>query len=232
MRRSGVRSSSSPPPIPKGLQRKAATLCFFWDSSPDKDSGSGTDEAGRVTSPCDKHCYDPFPGVTRRSDSSVYWFCLRAPKDLREHFSRPWAIRISLQTTDLREANEKARKFQAEWAEKFARLRKASRPQPVALSPAIAAELRRWVLQADDNARDFPEAARACCCAKPVRPSRRPRLSWRSCYPPSPSSSPCRSTKQGLQRVRPLRQWVTPAWGPERGRGGSPGELECGSHCR
>lgn len=105
-----------------------------------------------------------FPGVTRRSDSSVFWFCLRAPKDLREHFSGPWAVRISLQTTDLREANEKARQFQAEWAEKFARLRKASRPQPVALSPAIvaaiAAELRRWVLQADDNARDFPEAAR------------------------------------------------------------------------
>lgn len=105
-----------------------------------------------------------FPGVTRRSDSSVFWFCLRAPKDLCEHFSGPWAVRISLQTTDLREANEKARQLQAEWAEKFARLRKASRPQPVALSPAIvaaiAAELRRWVLQADDNARDFPEAAR------------------------------------------------------------------------
>lgn len=105
-----------------------------------------------------------FPGVTRRSDSSVFWFCLRAPKDLREHFSGPWAVRISLQTTDLREANEKARQLQAEWAEKFSRLRKASRPQPVALSPAIvaaiAAELRRWVLQADDNARDFPEAAR------------------------------------------------------------------------
>lgn len=106
-----------------------------------------------------------FPGVHQRSDSAVFWFQLRAPVDLAHHYPSRWAVRQSLKTKDLRLANDKARALQAEWAERFASLRRADNPQPVELSPAlcttIAAELRRWVLEADDNLRSFPEAPRA-----------------------------------------------------------------------
>lgn len=106
-----------------------------------------------------------FPGVHQRTDSAVYLFALKAPVDLAHHFPGPWAVRQSLRTKDIREANAKARALQAEWSERFASLRRADNPQPVDLSPAlcaaIAAELRRWVLEADDNLRSFPEAPRA-----------------------------------------------------------------------
>lgn len=106
-----------------------------------------------------------FPGVHQRPDSAVYWFALRAPADLAHHYPSRWAVRQSLKTKDLRQANDKARALQAEWAERFASLRKADNPQPVDPSPAlcatIAAELRRWVLEADDNLRSFPEGSRA-----------------------------------------------------------------------
>lgn len=106
-----------------------------------------------------------FPGVHQRTDSAVYWFALKAPVDLAHHFAGPWAVRQSLKTKDLREANDKARALQAEWADRFTNLRKADNPQPVDLSPAlcatIAAEIRRWVLEADDNLRSFPEGSRA-----------------------------------------------------------------------
>lgn len=106
-----------------------------------------------------------FPGVHLRPDSAVYWFALRAPADLAHHYPSRWAVRQSLKTKDLRQANDKAKALQAEWAERFASLRKADNPQPVDLSPAlcatIAAELRRWVLEADDNLRSFPEGSRA-----------------------------------------------------------------------
>lgn len=106
-----------------------------------------------------------FPGVHQRLDSAVYWFALRAPADLAHHYPSRWAVRQSLKTKDLRQANDKAKALQAEWAERFASLRKADNPQPVDLSPAlcatIAAELRRWVLEADDNLRSFPEGSRA-----------------------------------------------------------------------
>lgn len=106
-----------------------------------------------------------FPGVHQRTDSAVYWFALKAPVDLSHHFPGPWAVRQSLRTKDIREANDKARALQAEWADRFTSLRKADNPQPVDLSPAlcttIAAELRRWVLEADDNLRNFSEGSRA-----------------------------------------------------------------------
>lgn len=106
-----------------------------------------------------------FPGVHQRTDSAVYWFALKAPVDLAHHFAGPWAVRRSLKTKDLREANDKARALQAEWADRFTNLRKADNPERVTLNPAlassIAAELRRWVLEADDNLRSFPEGSRA-----------------------------------------------------------------------
>ncbi len=103
----------------------------------------------------------PFPGVTRRPDSAVWWFVLRAPQDLLHRFDgKPWAVRRSLKTSDLREANDKARVLHAEWAQRFASMRREDNPERVELNPAlvatIAAEMRRWMLQADDNMRDFP----------------------------------------------------------------------------
>ena len=64
-----------------------------------------------------------FPGIHRRSDSGLYQFCLRAPKDLLEHFPKGWAIRRTLKTADLRTANEMAKKLQAEWSARFEAMR-------------------------------------------------------------------------------------------------------------
>jgi hypothetical protein len=106
-----------------------------------------------------------FQGVYRRADSGVYQFGLIRPDDLAHHFRSRWAVRCSLGTKDIREANDKARALHAEWAKRFDALRRQDSPQPVtpnpALSAAIAAELGRWALEADDNMREFPDAPRA-----------------------------------------------------------------------
>jgi hypothetical protein len=49
-----------------------------------------------------------FPGVCRRDDSTTYQFGLRVPKDLAAQYSGDWAVRCSLKTANLREANEGA----------------------------------------------------------------------------------------------------------------------------
>ena len=102
-----------------------------------------------------------FPGVYSRPDSKVYQFGLKPPDDLRRHFAGDWVIRCSLRTSNLTEANDKAKALHAEWALKFAVLRRSDNPVTVVLTPAlaasIAAELRRWMLEADDNMRAFPE---------------------------------------------------------------------------
>lgn len=106
-----------------------------------------------------------FPGVHTRSDSNAYQFGLKPPDELRHHFPGRWAVRCSLRTTNLNEANAKAKVLHAEWAQKFAALHKSDNPVAVDLTPAlaaaIAAELRRWVLQADDNMRAFAEVPNA-----------------------------------------------------------------------
>jgi hypothetical protein len=71
-----------------------------------------------------------FQGVQRRADSVIYQFVLKAPADLRAHFPTGWAARQSLKTSDLREANDKAKALQAEWAGRFRALRE-DKPQPV-----------------------------------------------------------------------------------------------------
>ncbi len=43
--------------------------------------------------------------------------------DLRAHFPSAWAVRCSLGTSDLREANEKAKRLQSNWSEQFKALR-------------------------------------------------------------------------------------------------------------
>ena len=71
-----------------------------------------------------------FPGVHRRPDSGIYQFGLRAPEDLRANFPSGWAIRASLKTADLKEANAKAKALQAEWASRFEALR-TGKPRPI-----------------------------------------------------------------------------------------------------
>jgi hypothetical protein len=73
-----------------------------------------------------------FPGVGKRADSNTYQFLLRVPKDLQQHFSGPWAVRCSLGTADLHEANSKAKKLQGDWAARFDVLR-TGKPAPVDL---------------------------------------------------------------------------------------------------
>ncbi len=74
----------------------------------------------------------PFPGVHRRSDSLTWQFGLRVPKDLASQFRSAWAVRRSLGTSELREANDKAKALQAEWAARFESMR-SGKP---ALAPA------------------------------------------------------------------------------------------------
>jgi integrase len=81
----------------------------------------------------------PFPGVTKRTGTSRYHFVLRTPKDLLPHFKSPWAVRCSLGTADLREANDKAKSLHAKWAARFESLR-SGKPAPVNLA-ALRAKL-------------------------------------------------------------------------------------------
>jgi len=74
--------------------------------------------------------------VTRRSDSTVWSFVLSAPGDLLHRFDgKPWAVRRSLKTRDLREANALARELQAEWSQRFDAMRREDNPQRVELNP-------------------------------------------------------------------------------------------------
>lgn len=126
----------------------------------------------------------------RRADANTYQFGLKAPKALRHHFPGPWATRCSLGTSDLREANAMAKALHAEWAARFAALERADNPAPVAhltpeLGAAIAAELRRWVLEADDNMRAFQEGPRALVRREErARTSGSPRLTIPMPQPP------------------------------------------------
>lgn len=81
----------------------------------------------------------PYPGVHRRADANTYQFGLRVPKDLRDQFPGPWAVRCSLGTSSLREANDKAKAMQAEWALKFEAIR-SGKQVPVDL-PALRSDL-------------------------------------------------------------------------------------------
>lgn len=82
-----------------------------------------------------------FPGVHRRKDSGIYQFGLRAPIDLLPHFPGGWAVRCSLRTADLREANTKAKALQADWSRKFDEMR-IGKSQPISVElPVLRREL-------------------------------------------------------------------------------------------
>ena len=94
-----------------------------------------------------------FPGVQRRADSGIYQFGLRAPKDLLAHFPGGWATRVSLKTSDLREANAKAKALHAEWDARFEALR-TGKPRPIDmpdLRRRLFAQWERAIAHLDDT---------------------------------------------------------------------------------
>ena len=94
-----------------------------------------------------------FPGVHRRADSGIYQFGLRAPKDLLAHFPSGWAVRASLKTADLREANAKAKVLHAEWDARFQALR-TGKPRPIdmlVLRRRLFEQWERAIARVDDT---------------------------------------------------------------------------------
>ncbi len=101
-------------------------------------------------------------GVHRRADSGIYQFGLRAPVDLRQHYPSGWALRCSLGTADLRQANDKAKALQAEWAARFESLRtgKPMQVDVVALRAKLLDYVERRLLTVDQRTLRLTEAER------------------------------------------------------------------------
>lgn len=110
----------------------------------------------------------PFPGVYLRPGSNRYQFQLQAPTDLRHLFRSQWACRVSLGTSELMEANAKAKALHAQWQARFNELRgtpiaapRVNIPVPslaaVQLTPELvtqaAALMHARMLEADEAAR-------------------------------------------------------------------------------
>ena len=103
-----------------------------------------------------------FPGVHRRADSGIYQFGLRAPKDLQAHFPSGWAVRASLNTADLRDANAKAKALQAEWSARFEALR-TGKPRPIDmpdLRRRLFAQWERAIARLDETYSRVPSKDR------------------------------------------------------------------------
>ena len=103
-----------------------------------------------------------FPGVHRRADSGIYQFGLRAPQDLLAHFPGGWAIRTSLKTSDLKEANAKAKVLHAEWDAHFEALR-TGKPRPIDMPDLRRRLLEQWeraIARLDDTYSRVPSNER------------------------------------------------------------------------
>jgi integrase len=143
-----------------------------------------------------------FPGVYRRADSGIYQFGLRAPKDLLTHFASGWAVRCSLGTADLREANQKATALQAQWAATFAGLRSGEAAEPVPESvdlPKLRARLLHDLERALVN-----EDARHARMSPAERADSARNWAWQRDY-----------VKQGLEEGYSLEE-VLDDWVPRR----------------
>ena len=103
-----------------------------------------------------------FPGVHRRADSGIYQFGLRAPQDLLAHFPSGWAIRASLKTSDLKEANAKAKALHAEWDARFEALR-TGKPRPIDMPDLRRRLFTQWeraIARLDDTYSRVPSKDR------------------------------------------------------------------------
>jgi integrase len=108
--------------------------------------------------------------VVPRPGSNRLQFALPTPSDLSHHFPTQWAVRKSLGTSDIPEANRKARIWTAEWELRFEQLRRQDKPQQhtgpatyidslplVTLTPELIAEVTAFHLS---RALEGDEAAR------------------------------------------------------------------------
>lgn len=133
MRRSGVRSSSSPPEPPKGLHRKAATPCFFWIPCADGALEQMPCCVDRVNPACDRQRSDPISWCA--STHRFSRLLVRPEGPCRALPPTPPAHGLS--PSKIRKANAEAFALQAECAERLASLRRADNTPPVDLSPAL-----------------------------------------------------------------------------------------------
>ena len=74
-------------------------------------------------------------GVYLRSGTNVYQWRIRVPKDLAAFYpAKEWALRRSLGTPNLAQANRLAAQLYADWLTKFDQQRQQLNPQPAALT--------------------------------------------------------------------------------------------------
>jgi hypothetical protein len=104
-------------------------------------------------------------GVGQRPGSTVWQWGIKVPTDLQGHYPTQWAHRCSLETADLREANEKASALQAQWLQRFAEQRRELNPQRVEkvtpdLAQTLAQRLTTTLLAADEKLHTDPATAR------------------------------------------------------------------------
>jgi hypothetical protein len=107
----------------------------------------------------------PLTGVYRRPRSTNWQLRIKAPADLVSLYLTEWACRVSLETSDLREANENAAKLWAEWTTRFDEQRKALSPEKAEritpeLAQVVAQRVAATALSSDEAFRSNPEAAR------------------------------------------------------------------------
>ena len=106
----------------------------------------------------------PDPGVHRRTRSANWHWRIKAPTDLRTQYVTEWAHRVSLRTSNVREANHSAAQLRAHWLERFVEQRRELHPQRIDLvTPELAAILAQRVTAAtlaqDDKLRSDPALA-------------------------------------------------------------------------
>ncbi len=107
----------------------------------------------------------PDTGVYRRPTSTLWQWRIKTPVDLQARYTGSWAHRISLGTSDLREANEKACGLRSEWLARFAEQRRELNSQMVDkitpdLAHMLALRVSAAMLAADEKLRTDPEASR------------------------------------------------------------------------
>lgn len=112
----------------------------------------------------------PMTGVYRRPGSTRWQLRVKVPSDLLSLYPTEWACRVSLETSDLREANEQAAQRWAEWTTRFDEQRKALNPQKAEkitpqLAQIIAQRVGASMLATDEKLRSDPDAARAMLLA-------------------------------------------------------------------
>ena len=131
-------------------------------------------------------------GVHPRAGSSVWQWRIKAPAELQSLYPPQWACRCSLRTSDIKEANAKAAKLQAQWMERFDEQRKALKPLRIEhitteMGRLLAERVIAKILGTDEKLRNEPETARLLLDA--LRPFRIPHDLFIGPYEPPVSPS-------------------------------------------